>query len=1028
MFSLLRKKSNLSQSSQVSTSCPSISSPGTTEDSSNVSQDSTGSSETDEEDIPKASRSQRLFARKSIRRQRKREKDFEKKIKHNKITMEDYLSKQTEFKLWLTEEKHKTITDIKSPKAKSYFKSFVKLWNKRKLAQKYYRGTLSCETPPNQQGLSKQRFNFVSSLDESPFPNSVSFPQTIDLSHEGSILSDSPFSTFGKTPGSPTPVIKTPGSGHDLLDLKRKAIFNNMGRESVDQPKFSDQSIHTYSSASDSNGRKKSGSSGSASLSSESSGSVSDSPRSSKSSKSRKDKEENLYKVTLLSWTSKGELKVHPAKSPNLPDIAESPGVDPDILAKHITSTEYSAIDEHNMSIPYKEVEDAVMDTNDPTYCEVELHDPTYASPYNSNKFMTKLKTDNNDDVFNSSNTKSSCEDLYAVPIKKKKSSDQSETVSLTSNESATQLDRKVSTKSGNHVEMDKLSDIVSSGSDFSLTSGSSSESLNHHLIVPGQEGLNKASSAPELSTIIEGDVTKAADFTNITALNMTTLNNSYLDTANKSGNRSYVDMDQWKKGIKARSARVDETLMNTTEDIEDVRIEPAGSEFQHRLSKMADYRLASSSTPDPLTRQRKRNPTEPCRRVISKQPDITQSSNIQTPKRTLSDPSQVSEQKEESFGKKTGSILRSSLPTPPPPPPRNPKYCKFSSNGQKNSVGTIPIIQVEPPTTPEVKSPGSESWPTPPPCLDDVLEGQEQDEGKRTGDIWPTPPTPYDFVRDYKTTSGTPDPCLLWPTPQPPDPKSLEHAATPDSVFESSKMWPTPPSPWENMSESQTVSTPLVEKTNSDDEAPQLVTADFISSKTEPVINKVLPVEESRIEPQVKSMLDEESQIRPPVMNLITKQTTQILGDQSNILSFDDGENVGEKNNIVSIDDGEKVKKEDEVKDNKMSNENIMVEDKEITRVLGDKSNILSIDDGENLKQEDKKISNENSKAEDFSEDKENEGDVRKNGINRKNLVERQMSTASIERFETDIDSVIDSPQAMETETKKRLVLETVV
>ncbi|ESO84127.1 hypothetical protein LOTGIDRAFT_229621 [Lottia gigantea] len=856
MFSLLRKKDNLSQSSKVSTSCPSINSPGGSVQGneeqpspSNMSQDSTASSESDEEGIPKVSRSQRMFARKSVRRQRKKEKEFEKKIKHNKITMDDYLSKQAEFKLWLSEEKNKTVNDMKSPKTKAYFKAFVKLWNKKKLNQKFYRGTVSCETPPNPTG--RQRCSFLS-LADSPFPNSVSFPQTIDLSHDGSILSDSPFSTFGKSPGNPC-CSKTPGSAHDLLDLKRKAIFNNISKENSESDRQSD---HNSDDPFLPDTTRKSGSC-SQSSSESTSGSISDSPRSSKSSASKKEKEENLYKVTVLSWTSKGELKVRPQNSPDVPNIQQSTEIDPDVLSKHLISQDYTSIDQHNTSIPYKEVNDAISDFNDPTYCVVGFPAPGYAQPYGcQSKQDSSLNTDKPGNA-------SSIEDLYAVPIKKKKSSDQSETISLTSNESATRLDHKV-----NQAEMEKLSDIISSGSDFSITSGSSNESLHqNYLSVPEQDGLGKASSAPELSTILEGEVIETvqkssdetANLTNVTAINMT-LNTSYLD-----GN--------------AAKQTNDKNVLATFHQVHNI---------DWKVKRFPEIGSLTSSTPD-----RKRNLSDPSEQMPVRSELAGQRNELHTAQRTLSDPTTTSPRKD--F---INRVLtpRSSLPSPPPPPNKD-----------------YPLCSPPPLDTPDIKSPNSESWPTPPPFLEHIADS----EPKQTLESWPTPPTPYDLCDTDKhdINSNQPSP------PIPPDPI----VQTPDSVFSDTQKWPTPPTPQECPPENL----------QSEEEPPKLITADFIS-ETQP------------------------GNIKPPILKISEIANGDVIGLQPTQSSQPMVEKVPFQE--------------------KMYQNNALAESK-----VG----------GSKLKNS-----------------------------------ERQVSTTSIERFETDIDAVVDSSTCDKenTQTKTRLVLETVV
>ncbi|KAG2358860.1 hypothetical protein BDR07DRAFT_1488860 [Suillus spraguei] len=54
------------------------------------------------------------------------------------ISESDYFLKNTEFRIWLKEEKHKYFDELSSEKARSYFRKFVKAWNRAKLPKSLY--------------------------------------------------------------------------------------------------------------------------------------------------------------------------------------------------------------------------------------------------------------------------------------------------------------------------------------------------------------------------------------------------------------------------------------------------------------------------------------------------------------------------------------------------------------------------------------------------------------------------------------------------------------------------------------------------------------------------------------------------------------------------------------------------------------------------------------------------------------------------------------------------------------------------
>ncbi|OWF47492.1 uncharacterized protein LOC110454330 [Mizuhopecten yessoensis] len=150
------------------------------------------------DDMNQASQTQRTLARRLTRREKQREELIRKKKEQNKISMDDFLNKQVEFHTWIEEEKHKLYNQISSPKKKVYFKTFMKLWNKRKLSQKYYRGSEEIQSPHLSQNTGN--FNVFDEPDEFSHLTAIKRPKSKRLSVENGGFLDSPFSTFGKTP------------------------------------------------------------------------------------------------------------------------------------------------------------------------------------------------------------------------------------------------------------------------------------------------------------------------------------------------------------------------------------------------------------------------------------------------------------------------------------------------------------------------------------------------------------------------------------------------------------------------------------------------------------------------------------------------------------------------------------------------------------------------------------------------------------------------------------------------------------
>ncbi|XP_053397371.1 uncharacterized protein LOC123551840 [Mercenaria mercenaria] len=159
-----------------------------------ASENTASESEDEDNDINKASKKQKAFAKISIKREKRKEKEQRKKTEKNLISMDDFLGKQTEFKMWLYEEKSKNAGEMVSPKLKAHFKQFVRLWNKKKLASKYYR----CSTLPESPApLTPKKFNFLSEeVDAGGSP--LLADQDNDIAEKD--VPTSPFVTFGKTP------------------------------------------------------------------------------------------------------------------------------------------------------------------------------------------------------------------------------------------------------------------------------------------------------------------------------------------------------------------------------------------------------------------------------------------------------------------------------------------------------------------------------------------------------------------------------------------------------------------------------------------------------------------------------------------------------------------------------------------------------------------------------------------------------------------------------------------------------------
>ncbi|KAH7886349.1 hypothetical protein F5I97DRAFT_1937211 [Phlebopus sp. FC_14] len=76
----------------------------------------------------------------SSRRSRSRspEGDYELPEDVSPISESDYFLKNTEFRVWLKDEKGKYFDELSSERARSYFRKFVKAWNRGKLSESLY--------------------------------------------------------------------------------------------------------------------------------------------------------------------------------------------------------------------------------------------------------------------------------------------------------------------------------------------------------------------------------------------------------------------------------------------------------------------------------------------------------------------------------------------------------------------------------------------------------------------------------------------------------------------------------------------------------------------------------------------------------------------------------------------------------------------------------------------------------------------------------------------------------------------------
>ncbi|KAF9550588.1 hypothetical protein CPC08DRAFT_647865 [Agrocybe pediades] len=82
------------------------------------------------------------------------------------ITESDYFQKSDEFRLWLKEEKGKYFDSLSGDRARSYFRKFVKAWNKGRLPRTYYDGIDPGSIPATTNTSYKWSFASKSRADE----------------------------------------------------------------------------------------------------------------------------------------------------------------------------------------------------------------------------------------------------------------------------------------------------------------------------------------------------------------------------------------------------------------------------------------------------------------------------------------------------------------------------------------------------------------------------------------------------------------------------------------------------------------------------------------------------------------------------------------------------------------------------------------------------------------------------------------------------------------------------------------------
>ncbi|KAH7926830.1 hypothetical protein BV22DRAFT_1008149 [Leucogyrophana mollusca] len=89
------------------------------------------------------------------------------------ISESDYFLKNTEFRLWLKEEKSKYFDELSSDRARSYFRKFVKAWNRGKLPDSIYNNVDSVASSATNQTAYKWSFASKGSVVDAKALNAV---------------------------------------------------------------------------------------------------------------------------------------------------------------------------------------------------------------------------------------------------------------------------------------------------------------------------------------------------------------------------------------------------------------------------------------------------------------------------------------------------------------------------------------------------------------------------------------------------------------------------------------------------------------------------------------------------------------------------------------------------------------------------------------------------------------------------------------------------------------------------------------
>ncbi|KAG2175185.1 hypothetical protein INT44_007673 [Umbelopsis vinacea] len=80
------------------------------------------------------------------------------------ISKDDYFIKAAEFRVWLSEKKHKYFNELTSEDARYYFGKFVKAWNNFELDQKYYEGITPAQL--SSQDSTRYKWGFSKNVDQ----------------------------------------------------------------------------------------------------------------------------------------------------------------------------------------------------------------------------------------------------------------------------------------------------------------------------------------------------------------------------------------------------------------------------------------------------------------------------------------------------------------------------------------------------------------------------------------------------------------------------------------------------------------------------------------------------------------------------------------------------------------------------------------------------------------------------------------------------------------------------------------------